>query len=725
MSVPRRFSKPLAAIFLAVLLSPPAGAILGSQYGLNVDEPQATPAAFPIIAEARFGWVRLWAWWQVLEPQQNQYNFAYLDSQVSSALAAGLQIDLVVASIPSWANGSPANCGLIGAQCATPPTSTAFYSNFMTTLVGRYRGQVGYYEVWNEPDYVGFWNGAFSKYITDILENGANAVHATDATAKVVGPTTLNKINDFEAAVNAACHSIDVLSAHFYPSSNLAADMFSSADTSFQPYIQSTCNKPFWITEYGFGSWVTSEAFQAQQYAAAIQDVPSRGYLARLFLYKWEDGPPGGAASGVGVVGSQADNYRRKPSFASVQDAILANLGLPGVASAPLPRNLAAASPISTSLSWTAGRNAAAHNVYFGGGAPTFRGAQLSASFTPPAAEMRYGQTYNWRIDEVDGSNNVTTGTAWSFTVQPNPQTPAADIVIQVNPATTYYMQVLAGAAVPSFSPPQGLIIFGSVAGNFWSAQADYHKPGFDAFTSPNSQSPPEMTIAVGGLVDGVTYNVYGRYATAPLQPSGFGIAMGLSPGSLTVYDETSASHTVTRDFSNWQEWEVFLGQAAVSGGAVNVYFSNAGVAQTAAWTGLRLSLAQAPHIGNFYTLSPCRVLDTRNTGVPLTQSNPQQVYQVTGVCGVPANALSVALNVTLTGATTSLSVQGFPGDLSPQGTNVVSALAPQNATIAGMAALPLATSGAGTLGIFMTLAPPATVGQADLLLDVTGYFSP
>jgi RHS repeat-associated protein len=126
-----------------------------------------------------------------------------------------------------------------------------------------------------------------------------------------------------------------------------------------------------------------------------------------------------------------------------------------------------------------------------------------------------------------------------------------------------------------------------------------------------------------------------------------------------------------------------------------------------------------------FYTLTPCRILDTRQTGLPLTQTNPQQVYQISGVCGVPANAVAVAFNVTLAGATTNLWVQGYPGDLAPPGTNVVSATPPDKSTIASLAVLPLATNGSGTLGVLMTLTPPATSGQTDLVLDVTGYFAP
>jgi hypothetical protein len=56
---------------------------------------------------------------------------------------------------------------------------------------------------------------------------------------------------------------------------------------------------------------------------------------------------------------------------------------------------------------------------------------------------------------------------------------------------------------------------------------------------------------------------------------------------------------------------------------------------------------------------------------------------------------------------------------------NCVLAALGGSGAIAGFAVLPLATNGSGTLGVLMTLTLPATSGQTDLVLDVTGYFAP
>ncbi len=700
---------------------------LGDAYGMNVPETTATPDAFPIVAEGRFGWVRLWAYWQLMEPTQGNIDYSVLDAQVNAALANNLKILLVFATIPSWANGAPANCGLIGPTCATPPTNTAYYRNFVTNVVTHYRGEIGYYEVWNEPDYNGFWNGSFSQYITDILQNGSSAVHAADPTAKVVGPTTYSGISKFMTAVNAACSSLDVLSAHFYPTSPAtAAAMFSNADSNFKPYIQAHCNKNFWVTEFGINSLAVGESAQANEYKAAIQGLTTRSYLNRFFFFEWQDavvGVPNQAA--YGIVGRFEEGYRRKPSFASAQDAILGVLSLPGVATAPSPLSGSTNAPIDTTLAWSSGRNAVSHDVYFGLGTPTYRGRQLGSTFTPPASEMRYGQLFSWRIDEVDTAGHVTTGTSWSFRVGPNPETPSTDIVVQVSRISPYYMQVIQGFADPSFSSFQKVVAIdpgvGANSDNLWNAQANYRgDAGFDVFTAAGGESVPNLTIALGGLRSGLVYNVYGRYATAPAG-SGNGIAMGLT--TLTRYDETNSNHTVIRNFGTWQEWEVLLGQATVSGGQVTLQIGIGTIPTAAAWTGVRLSLAAPLPIGHFYTLTPCRILDTRTTGGHLTStSTSPSFYSIVGTCGVPVAATAVSLNLTGVGATGNAFLHFFPGDLTSSAASVVAVGPGSRATRAAMANLELATDGRGTLGVTPEF---TTAGQLDLLIDVNGYFAP
>ena len=74
-------------------------------------------------------------------------------------------------------------------------------------------------------------------------------------------------------------------------------------------------------------------------------------------------------------------------------------------------------------LGWSPGEIAVSHNVYFGtnatdvlnGTGGTYKGNQSPSSYAPTGL-LALGQTYYWRIDEVDASNTYT-GDVWSFAV--------------------------------------------------------------------------------------------------------------------------------------------------------------------------------------------------------------------------------------------------------------------------------------------------------------------
>lgn len=81
----------------------------------------------------------------------------------------------------------------------------------------------------------------------------------------------------------------------------------------------------------------------------------------------------------------------------------------------PSPAHLATLHPEGTTLSWSAGSGAVAHNVYFGLVSPgALCGMQADVVFDPgPVTPLR---TYYWRIDEVGPAGAVSTGDVWQFT---------------------------------------------------------------------------------------------------------------------------------------------------------------------------------------------------------------------------------------------------------------------------------------------------------------------
>ena len=122
---------------------------------------------------------------------------------------------------------------------------------------------------------------------------------------------------------------------------------------------------------------------------------------------------------------------------------------------------------------------------------------------------------------------------------------------------------------------------------------------------------------------------------------------------------------------------------------------------------------------GFFYTLTPCRLLDTRQAGQgPALQSGVPRLLLTHGACGIPATARVLSLNVTVTQPSGGGYLTLYPADIPIPGTSTVNYRAGQ--TRANNAVLSLATDGSGGL---RAVAAVAGAGSVHLIVDVNGYF--
>lgn len=122
-----------------------------------------------------------------------------------------------------------------------------------------------------------------------------------------------------------------------------------------------------------------------------------------------------------------------------------------------------------------------------------------------------------------------------------------------------------------------------------------------------------------------------------------------------------------------------------------------------------------------FQSIIPARVLDSRiSLGAGLFHSLAKQTVQVTGLLGVPADAVAITGNVTVTGQTSAGSVTVAP--------SLATGVKPATSTIN----FPLHDTRAN--GVTVALGPDGGIdimyvanvrgGTTDIVFDVTGYFS-
>jgi hypothetical protein len=140
--------------------------------------------------------------------------------------------------------------------------------------------------------------------------------------------------------------------------------------------------------------------------------------------------------------------------------------------------------------------------------------------------------------------------------------------------------------------------------------------------------------------------------------------------------------------------------------------------AQDCSMVGPTIKVVPVSVASRLNTVPPCRIVDTRNPpglyGGPAIPGNGSRSFVLTGQCGIPMTAKSVAVNLTVVQASSPGHLTAFPAGQSLPLASTLNFGAGQ--TRANNAVLPLSAGGA--VSIFNGAA-----GSANFLLDVTGYF--
>ncbi len=121
----------------------------------------------------------------------------------------------------------------------------------------------------------------------------------------------------------------------------------------------------------------------------------------------------------------------------------------------------------------------------------------------------------------------------------------------------------------------------------------------------------------------------------------------------------------------------------------------------------------------SFYTVTPCRLLDTRGPagpyGAPALPAGGDRTFVLAGRCGIPSSATAVATNVTVTSAAAAGFLTLFPDGATLPLASSVNFHAGQ--TRANNAIFALGTTGGATIHAGLGS------GNVEAILDVTGYF--
>jgi hypothetical protein len=218
-----------------------------------------------------------------------------------------------------------------------------------------------------------------------------------------------------------------------------------------------------------------------------------------------------------------------------------------------------------------------------------------------------------------------------------------------------------------------------------------------------------------GGVQSGNVSDASGMAGDYLADPDG---TIGADPG-LDLFPEPGAlagSPPDTSGLTALLDWDRDFDSLARSGTLRGAYGLDVG---GPAW---RLALDRKPvpaaPAADFYTLPPCRLLDTRGpagiAGGPALVAGAVRPFPVAGRCGVPLGAVSVAVNATVVGPGAAGFVALYPAGRPRPSTSTLNFRAGQ--TRANNAVVALSDQGE-------VAAYEGSTGDAHFVLDVVGYF--
>ncbi|MDD5282313.1 MAG: beta-galactosidase [Candidatus Omnitrophica bacterium] len=163
-----------------------------------------------LMQEAGVGWVRLDFLWGDIEPQQGKFDFTKYDYIVQLLRGRGMHILGILHYSVDWASA----CG----KWNCPPKENKLFIEYASRVIKRYKGQVKYWELWNEPDSPTYWKeqDGLKSYCV-LLRDVYIAAKQVDPDCKILngglanGASSVNHLYD-----NGAKDYFDILNIHFF-----------------------------------------------------------------------------------------------------------------------------------------------------------------------------------------------------------------------------------------------------------------------------------------------------------------------------------------------------------------------------------------------------------------------------------------------------------------------------------------------------------------------------
>ncbi|MCT7656845.1 Ig-like domain-containing protein [Mycobacterium deserti] len=299
-----------------------------------------TETTLDLLKQAGVTDIRILVPWMGVEYTDDSWSWANVDRMVNAAAARDIEVLAVLNSPPVWA--SVPNVPVLAGRPADPQ-EFAEYAGMVAT---RYAGKISAYEIWNEPNYWGFWApGPNAAQYTELLKAAYPVIKAADPNAVVVAGSVASVLDFFNITTNpvrfveemyaaGAAGYFDALSVHPYLYSLQFSDgtnvqnspMDQVQDIYALMVANGDGNKKIWATEYGQPSHLVSEASQTEFIGDFLRTWRTLPYAGPAFIQTVKDNTEADAnAANMGLLRT---DWTPKPALGEVSAVIVENQNL-------------------------------------------------------------------------------------------------------------------------------------------------------------------------------------------------------------------------------------------------------------------------------------------------------------------------------------------------------------------------------------------------------------
>lgn len=297
-----------------------------------------TDTALGLLKAAGVDTIRIMLPWAGAEPVDDTFDWAAVDRMIDSAGAHGIKVLATINTTPDWA-------AVPGQQIYTAaPADLEAYGDFVSAVATRYQGKVADYEVWNEPNYEGFWEPTpDAAAYTALLKIAYTAIKAADpnatviggsvaAVAEVPGGSAINPVTYLSQMYAAgAAGYFDALAFHPYLYSKPFSVQQGHAGVPFTQAQQlhevmvanGDGHKKIWATEYGQPASEGGETVQAAYVGDFLRAWRSLEFAGPAFIHTVAD--YGHDFPDQATMGLFREDWTPKPVVAVVTQVIAEN----------------------------------------------------------------------------------------------------------------------------------------------------------------------------------------------------------------------------------------------------------------------------------------------------------------------------------------------------------------------------------------------------------------